>query len=45
MAALATRRGVPLSAGDSYELGIDDLSDVYIDALVSGEGVTYAYFN
>lgn len=45
VAALATRRGVPLDPGDSYELGIDDLADVYIDALVNGEGVTYAYFN
>jgi len=45
VAALATRRGVPLSAGDTYELGIDDLSDVHLDALVSGEGVTYTYFN
>lgn len=45
VAALATRRGVPLDPGDTYELGIDDLSDVYIDALVNGEGVTYAYFN
>ena len=45
VAALATRRGIPLYPGDSYELGIDDLSDVYIDALVSGEGVTYTYFN
>jgi len=45
VAALATRQGVPLYPGDTYDLDIDDLSDVYIDALVSSEGVTFAYFN
>jgi len=45
IAALATRRGIPLYPGDTYDLDIDDLSDVYIDALVSSEGVTFAYFN
>jgi len=45
VAALATRQGVPLYPGDSYDLDIDDLADVYIDALVSTEGVTYVYFN
>lgn len=45
VAALATRQGVPLYPGDSYDLDIDDLADVYLDALVSTEGVTYTYFN
>ena len=45
VAALATRRGTPLLAGDSGVLEIDDLADVYIDATVSGEGVTYTYLN
>lgn len=44
VAALATRRGVPLYAGDVYELDIDDLADIYIDATVSGDGVSYVYF-
>lgn len=45
VAALATRRGVPLYPGDTYDLDIDNLMDVYLDALVSTEGVTYTYFN
>lgn len=43
VAALATRRGTPLSSGDSITIEIDDLNKVYIDSLVSTEGVTYSY--
>lgn len=43
IAALATRVGTPLEAGDSRTLQIDDLSKVFVDALVSGEGVTFSY--
>ena len=45
VAALATRQGVPLYPGDTYDFDIDNLADAYIDALVSTEGVTYTYFN
>ena len=41
--ALATRRGTPLSAGQSISLDIDDLSKVYIDSITDGEGVTFTY--
>lgn len=46
--ALATRKGVPLANGMSvtfsaHEDGIDELSDVYIDAITATEGVTYIY--
>lgn len=44
VAALATRRGIPLSSGDSVALEIDNLADIYIDSTVNGDGVTYAYF-
>lgn len=44
VAALATRRGIPLYAGDTITLEIDNLADVYLDSTVSGDGVTYAYF-
>jgi hypothetical protein len=44
IALLATRQGTPLEAGDSYSIDIDDLADVFIDATVSGEGVTFTYF-
>lgn len=48
VAALATRRGIPLAAGESVTFtlsqdGVDELSDVWIDSTVSGDGVTYAY--
>jgi hypothetical protein len=45
VAALATRRGIPLAAGDSVALEIDNLADVYIDSTVNGDGVTFAYFS
>ena len=45
VASLSTRRGIPLSPGDSIEISIDDLADVYIDSTVSGDGVTYTYFD
>lgn len=43
VAALSTRKGTPLNAGDSVTLDIDQLSDVYIDATVNTDGVTYTY--
>ena len=43
--ALLSREGIYLSPGDSVDFPIDDLSKIYIDALVSSEGVTYIYFN
>lgn len=44
VAALATRMGTPLAAGDSLTVYITDLSLLYLDATVSGDGVTYNYF-
>ncbi len=43
VAAEATRRGHPLLAGVPMVLGAVDLADIYIDATVSGEGITYLY--
>lgn len=45
VAAIATRRGVPLSAGDSIVLQIDNLADVGLDSTVSGDGVTFVAFS
>lgn len=45
VAAKATRRGIPLWAGDSIKLTIDDLNKVYIDSTVNGEKITYTYLN
>lgn len=44
IAALATRTGTPLAAGDTVTLNVRDLYFVFIDATVSGDGVTYNYF-
>lgn len=48
VAALATRRGTPLSAGDSIQLSsrddaIDDLNQIWLDSTVSTDGVTFQY--
>ena len=43
IAALGTRRGTPLSPGDSVDFDIDNLNDVNLDVVASGEGVSYSY--
>ena len=43
VAALSTRRGTPLNAGDSVTVPADDLANVYIDSTVNGDGVTFIY--
>ena len=43
VAALATRQGIPLTAGMSVTLDLNDLYEVWLDAVVSTEGVTYLY--
>jgi hypothetical protein len=40
---VATPKGTPLSAGDSVIIPVLDLSAVFIDAVVDGEGVTFTY--
>jgi hypothetical protein len=43
VAALAGRRGVPLAAGDSETLPVNDLAKVFLDAEVNGDGVSFVY--
>lgn len=43
IASASTRRGIPLSAGVSITLDVQDLYALYLDAVVSGEGVTFLY--
>ena len=45
VATIATRTGVPLAAGDSIVLQIDNLADVGLDVTVSGDGVTFMAFS
>ena len=44
VAAILTRVGNPLEPGDSTTVLMDDLSKVFIDSMVDGEGVTFNYF-
>lgn len=44
VAALATRRGTPLVPGQTMTLYVQDLYTLYLDSMVSGEGVSYTYF-
>lgn len=41
--ALLTRVGTPLEPGASQTIRIDNLSKIWIDSIVNGEGVTYTY--
>lgn len=42
VATLATRVGVPLAPGESIVVGLTaDLSEIYLDSTVNGDGVTY----
>lgn len=47
VASLTTRTGIPLSAGDCFTYADPqaDLSTIKIDSTVSGEGVTYEWFD
>lgn len=45
VASSGTRSGAPLNAGDSISFDIDDLSKIFLDVTVNGEGVSYAYLN
>lgn len=42
-ATVATGTGVLLAAGEAFELDIDNLSKIFVDATVNGEGVRYTY--
>lgn len=44
VAAAGTRRGIALVPGQSVTLNVTDLADLYVDAAVTGEGVSYVYF-
>lgn len=41
--AVSSSNGFVLLAGDTVSIEIDDLSKIYLDASVNGEGITYLY--
>lgn len=43
IAAAGTRRGTPLLAGETIEYQVKDLYQVWLDATVNGEGVSFSY--
>lgn len=43
VAALATRRGLSLTKGDTITLPVNNLAAIYIDTTVSTDGVTFTY--
>ena len=45
VAALATRQGIPLYAGDHMTIEVDNLSKINLDTTVNTDGVTFIYFN
>ena len=44
LATAGSERGKILMAQDSITIFVDNLTKIYIDALVAGEGVTYIYY-
>lgn len=45
IATIATRQGIPLNAGNTFTVtDVDNLNRIWLDAAISGDGVTYAYF-
>jgi hypothetical protein len=42
-ATIATGDGISLAPGDVVTIPCDNLADIFVDALVSGEGVRYVY--
>jgi hypothetical protein len=42
--ALSGRKGVPIAAGNTYTFKITDVSNVWIDSVSSGDGVSFNYF-
>lgn len=41
----STGAGILLAPGQSVTIGIDDLSKLYLDSRVNGEGIAYAYLS
>ena len=45
VASLATRRGIPLYAGESISIPTVDLDQIWLDTTVNGDGVTFTWIN
>jgi len=42
-ATIATGTGIILEPGDTFTLNVDNLADVYVDSVESGDGVRFTY--
>lgn len=45
VAAAATRKGTPLSPGNTLTLNIHNLAKIYLDTTVSGDSVSYTWYD
>lgn len=45
VATAGSERGIVLVPGQAENFPVKDVSSLYVDAAVSGEGVSYAYLN
>lgn len=43
-ATAGSEKGVPLYASNTYTFYVTDVSKIYVDSLVDGEGVSFSYF-
>ena len=44
LTTVGSENGTPLNPGDTWEAPMQNLTQVYLDARVSGEGVSYLFF-
>ena len=43
VASSATQQGLPLQPGETVEFALDNVADVFLDAVTNGEGVVFMY--
>lgn len=44
VAAQGTRQGISLASGDTVTMHVNDLSDIYVDAVTNDDGVSYMWY-
>jgi hypothetical protein len=45
VAAQGSERGINLAAGDAVDIYVNNLTQVYVDSTVNGDGVAYVYYD
>ena len=44
VASQSTRQGISLASGDTVTLYVNNLTDIYVDAATSGDGVSFIWY-